>query len=229
MLNRKLSIKNLPEEERPREKLLNLGEQYLSTAELLALILGSGTASETAVQLAQRLIQEAGDLSVLSGMSPAELQKIHGIGPAKAASIKAALELSRRHSQQKKTLRPQFSNSKMVFDHFHAKLYDKKQEEFWVASLDTKNKLISAIALTKGTLLGSLVHPREVFLTAIKNSAAGILVLHNHPSGDPEPSFEDRKVTTQLSEAAKLIGIPLLDHLIIGNHCYFSFKDQGLL
>ena len=227
---RRLTLKEIPEEERPREKLIYQGEHSLSDAELLAIILGSGTRSESALQLAQRILKEAGDLKALSSASVQELQsRFHGIGPAKATQLKAALELSRRHSRDFTNVRPKFSNSQMVFRHFQEMFQGKQQEEFWVIALDAKNKLLITAQVSKGTLMGSLVHPREVFQVAIRNSAAGIIILHNHPSGEPEPSLEDRKVTGQIAEAGKVLGIPLLDHIIIGNDCYYSFKDSGSL
>ncbi|PWT91504.1 MAG: hypothetical protein C5B54_05190 [Acidobacteria bacterium] len=226
---KRLSLKQIPESERPREKLLTQGEQALSDAELLALILGSGTSSETSVQLAQRILGQFGGVQKLALLSAIELQDVHGVGPAKAAGLKAAFELSRRHVQRNENRQPQFSQSQTVYQYFEPKLRGRVQEEFWVVALDTKNRLIVAQSITKGTLSGSLVHPREVFGFAIKNSAASIIILHNHPSGDPQPSLEDRKVTTQIAQAGKLMGIELLDHVIIGQSCYFSFRDQGLL
>lgn len=230
MQRKRLSIKELPEDERPREKLISSGEQSLTDAELLAIVLGSGTREESALQLAQRILKQAGDLKTLSSMSITELLKFHGIGPARAAQLKAALELTRRHKEALINPRStKFSNSRMVFQYFHHRFRGKAHEEFWVAALDAKNKFLTEGFVSKGTLMGSLVHPREVFQIAIRSFAAGILILHNHPSGDPEPSLEDRKVTNQIAEAGKLMGIPLLDHIIIGNECYFSFKDAGLL
>jgi len=222
-------LKNIPVEERPREKLISKGEQNLTEAELLAIVLGAGTRTENAIQLAQRVLIEAGDINTLGNMSVNELCSFHGIGMARATQLKAALELARRRVELQKDPKQQFSNSRMVFESFASSFRGKQQEEFWVIALDAKNKLLSSRMITTGTLLGSLVHPREVFHLAIKNSAAGIIVLHNHPSGDPQPSLEDRKVTSQLAEAAKIMAIPLLDHVIIGTSSYYSFKDAGLL
>lgn len=223
-------MRELPADERPREKLTNQGEQALSDAELLAILMGSGTRQESALQLAQRILKETGDLIKLSGFSVVELcRKFHGVGPARAAQLKAALELSRRYSETAKRARPRFSNSQIVFDHFHLSFLGKQQEELWVAALDMKNRMLMKAQVSKGTLSGSLVHPREVFHVAIRNMAASIILLHNHPSGDPAPSPEDRKVTLQIAEAGTLMGIPLLDHIIIGNGKYYSFKDAGAL
>ncbi len=228
MSPRKLSLKELPQEERPREKLICLGESSLSDAELLAVVMGSGTRNETAVQVAQRILKETGTLKDLSQLSVSEMcSKFYGIGPARAAQLKAALELSRRYAKQYGGERPRFSSSRPVFHHFHARFQGKHQEELWVALLDVRNRLLLSMEVSRGTLNGSLVHPREVFYAAIRNSAAAIILLHNHPSGDPEPSAEDRKVTLQIAEAGKVLGIPLLDHIIIGCDSYFSFKDSG--
>jgi DNA repair protein RadC len=230
MSSRKLTMKDLPYDERPREKLIHSGEQNLSDAELLAIVLGSGTKRESAVQMAQRILKEAGNLKMLSSMSVSELIKqFHGVGPARAAQLKAALELSRRYSKELRETKPRFSNSGTVYLHFHESFLGKQQEELWIAVLDMKNNLVLKQEISKGTLNGSPVHPREVFGGAIRNSGAAIMLLHNHPSGDPAPSPEDRKVTTQMMEAGKILGIPLLDHIIIGNEKYFSFKDQGLI
>jgi DNA repair protein RadC len=230
MAHKRLSLKELPEEERPREKLIQHGEMSLSDAELLGIILGSGTRTESAVQLAQQILKKAGDLKTLASMSVSELQEgFHGIGPARAAQLKAALELARRLKESEEPSLPRFSNSRAVFQHFKDYFHGRQQEEFWVAVLDAKNKLIRKALVTKGTLMGSMVHPREVFFPAIKSLGAGIIAVHNHPSGDPEPSPEDLKVTRQIAEAGKLLGIPLFDHIIIGRTNYYSFKDAGLL
>jgi DNA repair protein RadC len=226
---KKLSLKEIPQDERPREKLMGRGEESLSDAELLAIILGAGSKAESALQLAQRILKQAGDLKTLSNLSIRELREFHGIGPARATQLKSALELSRRLARSYSVSQPRFSNSTVVYEHFHEMFRGKQQEEFWVLAVDAKNKLLVKSRVFKGTLMGSPAHPREVFRVAIKNSAAGIIVLHNHPSGDPAPSLEDRKVTNQLAEAGRLLGIPLLDHLIIGNGAYYSFKDEGAL
>ena len=227
---RKLSLRELPFDERPREKLRNRGEQSLSDAELLAILMGSGSKRESAVQLAQRILKEAGDLTKLSGLSVNELcNNFHGVGPARASQLKAALELSRRYSKKVSAKRPLFSNSQAVFEYFHGSFLGKQQEELWVAVVDMKNRLVMKSEVSRGTLSGSLVHPREIFHVAIRHLGAAIILLHNHPSGDPAPSPEDRKVTAQIAEAGNLLGIPLLDHIIIGSGAYYSFKDAGTL
>ncbi|HSP07810.1 MAG TPA: DNA repair protein RadC [Acidobacteriota bacterium] len=223
---RRLSLKQIPLEERPREKLIQKGAEALTDAELLGIVLTAGTPEESAVQIAQRMLSDGRE--ELESLSVHEMcRKYRGIGPARAAQVKAALELARRRTHKKHEKQPRFSNSRMVFEFCQASFHGKHREEFWVLALDAKNRLQKQEAVSRGTLMGSLVHPREVFELAIRNAAAGIIVLHNHPSGDPEPSPEDRRVTTQLAEAGRVLGIPLLDHLIIGNGSYYSFKDHG--
>jgi DNA repair protein RadC len=225
---RRLTLKQLPETEQPRERLIHEGSENLTDAELLAIVLGSGTPSESALQLAQRLIKECGGLDKLARMSVIELRSFHGIGPARAAQLKASLELSRRYSNRQNS-EEVFSNSQAVYQCFRAELGSQSQEEFWSISLNAKNKLLGRHFITRGTLTSSLVHPREVFEKAIRDSAAAMIVVHNHPSGDPDPSPEDRKITSILAEGGRLLGIPLLDHVIIASKKYFSFKDSGLL
>jgi DNA repair protein RadC len=226
----KLTLRELPADERPREKLIHQGEHSLSDAELLAIVMGSGTKRESALQLAQRILKETGNLKLLSGLTVHELcKRFHGVGPARATQLKAALELSRRYSKELGVKLPRFSNSQTVFLHFREWFLGKQQEELWIAVLDMKNQLILKQEISKGTLNGSPVHPREVFAVAIRHSGAGIILLHNHPSGDPAPSAEDRKVTLQIAEAGKLMGIPLLDHIVVGNERYYSFKDAGVI
>lgn len=230
MAHKRLSLKDLPEEERPREKLMQHGEMSLSDAELLGIVLGSGTPTESAIQLAQRILKKAGNLKALASMSVTELkQGFHGIGPARASQLKAALELARRLKESEEPPSIRFSSSRVVFEHFKDYFQGRQHEEFWVAVLDAKTKLIRKALVTKGTLMGSMVHPRELFYPAIRSLGAGIIALHNHPSGDPDPSPEDLKVTRQIAEAGKLLAIPLFDHIIIGHTSYYSFKDAGLL
>lgn len=226
---RRLTLKQIPATERPRERLIQEGASALTDAELLAIVLGSGTPSESALQLAQRILKECGELETLARMSVSELRNFHGIGDAKAAQVKASLELARRYSASSKQFGERFNSSQIVFRHFRGELGSLPQEEFWAISLNVKNKLLAKHFISRGTLTASLVHPREVFGKAIRDSAAGMIVVHNHPSGDSDPSPEDRKITSILAEAGKLLGIPLLDHVIIARTSYFSFKDSGLL
>ncbi|MDD4983551.1 MAG: DNA repair protein RadC [Candidatus ainarchaeum sp.] len=221
-----MKIKDLPEQNRPRERFLKQGAEALSDAELFAIILRTGTITENVIDMSNRLIKEYG-LDKLFECSLKELQKIKGIGPSKAMQILAISELGKRHNQSKKTLK-QISSAKEVFNLFHERLKDEKQENFYVLMLNNKNYIIKEELITKGILDSTIIHPREIFKPAIKNSSARIILVHNHPSGDPAPSEEDVKVTQQIKEASKVIGIELADHIIIGTDNYYSFKQKSI-
>ncbi|MDO8092118.1 MAG: DNA repair protein RadC [Candidatus Brocadiales bacterium] len=223
------TIKQLPEDERPRERLIKGGEEGLTDAELLGIIIRDGTPEYSAIDLARKLLTKYGDFRNLSTKTIGELRKVHGIGPAKAAQIKAAMAIARRFSTVSLQPGTQFKSSKDIFVHFHEQLRDKKQETFRVVLLDNKNRIIKEIPVSTGSLSQSVVHPREVFNPAIRESAAAVVFVHNHPSGDPLPSSEDIELTQRLKEVSQLVGIKILDHIIIGNGCYTSFKDEGLL
>jgi len=224
------TIKEWPEDDRPREKLLKFGPEALSGAELLAIILRTGTKGKTALDHAKAIISEYKSFRGVSAANITELIKdTKGIGNAKAAQIKAAMEIAKRYSEEKIEYGEQFQNSKNVFNHFHESIRSKKKEVFIAMLLDGKNRMIRDVLISEGNLTSSIVHPREVFNPAIKDSAAGIIFVHNHPSGDPAPSREDREITKRLKDAGELIGIKVLDHVIIGNGKYVSFADEGLL
>ena len=219
-----MKIKEMLVDSRPREKLAKRGVWALSDDELLAVILQQGTCGENVVDMSSRLIQMYG-LDKLSECSLKELQEIKGVGPAKASQILALFEFNRRHVTAKK------SNGKItcaedVFNYFHEKLRDEKQENFIVLMLNTKNHIIGEERISKGTLDSSIIHPREVFKTAIKNSASRITLIHNHPSGDPNPSESDRQLTEKLIEAGELLGITVMDHVIIGNGKGWSWREE---
>ena len=227
-------IKDWPEDERPRERLLKDGEEHLTDAQLLAIILRTGDPASraSAVDLARRLLEEfKSDLSALTAASVAELCAVPGIGPAKACEIKAAFELGRRRMEKADgpLRRKQFRCSEDVASIYMPRFADKKREQFQVVMLDRKNRLMGEESVSKGSLDGSMAHPREVFNMAIRESAAAIICVHNHPSGDPQPSPEDRALTRRLLDAGETIGIPVLDHIIVGRNCYVSFKDEGWL
>jgi len=227
-----LTIKELPEGERPRERLEKLGADSLSDAELLAIILRTGASKLSAVDLARHIIRKFGTLKALAKASIEELCEIPGIGKTKAVQIKAAFALGTRFSNFRDSERPAVRTAKDVLDLMadEMRLYDK--ECFKILLLDTKNRLIRAETVSVGTLNASLVHPREVFRIAIRANCSSIIVAHNHPSGDPSPSGDDDKVTNRLKEAASLLGIDLLDHIIIGDRQeknYFSYRDQGMI
>ena len=220
-----------PEGDRPREKLQERGPEALSDAELLAIILrtGDGTSGSTALDHARLLITKFKNFRTLAAATATELCAVKGIGPAKAAAVKAALEISRRFATEKVLPGACLSGSADVFAHFHERLHDKKRECFFILLLDSKNKVIREEKISEGTLSSALVHPREAFTSAVRESAASLILVHNHPSGDPAPSREDEEITGRLVEGGRLLGIAVLDHLIIGKGRYYSFADQGRL
>lgn len=222
-------VKDLPESDRPREKLIAKGPQALTERELIAILLRTGTKGKSVLTIASELISKAGGLSQLALYSIAKLIKENGIKNDKAATLAAAFEIGRRIDAGALTKNAVISGSKSVADYFIPILRDDLQEKFFVVSLTTAHRIIRSDEITKGTLNASLVHAREVFRNAIENSAAAIILLHNHPSGNIEPSPEDKRVTNKLVEAGKIIDIQVLDHLIIGKERYFSFSDAGLL
>jgi DNA repair protein RadC len=222
-------IKEWPEDERPREKLLKLGPQALSNAELLALLIGSGTNGVTAVDLAKRLLVEHRHLVNLASKGITELVRMKGIGFACGARILAAFEIGRRIEAGGKGKGVKINSPVDVFRFAYPEFRGLKKEFFKVVLLDSGNKIIRDITISQGTLNASVVHPREVFKAAVDYLAAGIILLHNHPSGESDPSEEDRKITLQLEEAGQIIGIPVLDHIIVAGSQYFSFAKEGLL
>ena len=214
----------------PRERINKQGVEALSHTELIAAILGTGSQNQSVLALSQEVYQHLPEgLKSLSGISLEELKVIEGIGTGKACQLLASVELGRRvyHSNTEKSAK--ISSPADVSDLLMAELRYKKQEHFKAVILDTKNQVISIETITIGTLNASLVHPREVFNRAIKKSAYGIVLVHNHPSGHPEPSKEDLLLTERLVESGKIIGIGILDHVVIGDGRFYSFKEQGLL
>ncbi|RXZ84539.1 JAB domain-containing protein [Paenibacillaceae bacterium] len=222
-------LRDVPNEERPRERMMHYGAQALSHAELLAILLRTGTRRESAVHLASRVLKECGSLRNLVDMSMEELISIHGIGPAKALQLRAGIELGRRLSRSTMEDKPTVRSPKDAADYMMEQMRYLDKEHFVCLFLNTKNHIIAEQTLSVGTLNASLVHPREVFRAAIKCSSASIICLHNHPSGDPTPSPEDIGLTRRLVEAGTLIGIDILDHIIIGDKRFVSLKEQGLL
>jgi DNA repair protein RadC len=225
-------IKDWPEDERPRERLLQLGEGALSDTQLLAILLRTGdhASGVTAVELARRVLEVFDDrLERLSAATVIELCQVPGIGLAKACEIKAAFELGRRLMAHREGPLKQFRTSKDVARYYMPMLADKKREQFQVVLLDRKNRVIRKVMISQGSLTASVVHPREVFNPAIRDSAAAVIFVHNHPSGDAQPSLEDRTLTARLVEAGQLLGIQVLDHIIVAGKTYMSFADEGLL
>jgi DNA repair protein RadC len=227
---RALTIRELPRSERPRERLIDLGAASLSTAELFAILLGSGGSGRSAVQIGQAVITEAGGaLRRIARQPVAALTVIDGVGIARAVTIHAALELGRRMAAEGRPDGTPVRSPRDVVAHFAPRMEDLPVEEFHVAVLDAQHRLERDITVTRGILNSSLVHPREVFREAIAERAAAVILVHNHPSGDPSPSMDDRAVTEQLVAAGKLLDIPVHDHVIIGRGRYTSFAEAGLL
>lgn len=226
-------IKNWPEGERPREKMLQHGASALSEAELLALILGSGDAASgrSALDLGRDLLLRFNALRSLADASCAEMQRVKGIGPAKATCLKAALELAGRVREDGRPIESltRFTSASQVFEHLNFEFRDRRKEYFMALLLDGKNRIIKRVQISEGSLNQSIVHPREVFNVAVRESAAALILLHNHPTGDPTPSPEDLEVTRRLSEAGDLMGIKVLDHIIIGEGGFYSFTERGHL
>ena len=215
-----MKIKDLPESSQPRERFLKHGPEVLSDAELFAILLRTGVIGENVMEMSNRLISKFG-LVNLFDCSLKELQQIRGIGQNKAMQILVMAELGKRYDQEKHSIK-KITCAEDVFKLFHRKLKDKKQEHFYVLMLDTQNKLIGDQLISKGILDSSIVHPREVFKPAIKNSASKIILVHNHPSGDPSPSREDLEVTEKLVEFGKELGIKVVDHVIVGGEGFWS-------
>ncbi|WP_312900778.1 RadC family protein [Chryseobacterium taichungense] len=225
-----MSIKFLAEDDRPREKFLLKGRSSLSDSELLAIIMGSGSRDETAVELARKILASVGNnWHQLSLLSIKDLVKFKGVGEVKAISIATALEIGRRRASQEVPEKPVVSSSNEAYQIFRNHLSDLRTEEFWALFLNQSNKVIHKAQLTQGGISQSIVDIRILFKTAFDHFATGIIVAHNHPSGNPKPSREDIDITQKIKEAGKILGIQLLDHLIITQNAYFSFSDDGLL
>lgn len=229
----RLRMKDIPASERPYEKLEKYGAEHLSNAELLAVIIRTGSAEETSVSLAQRLLsicEGNGGIAYLHDLSVEELRKIKGIGRVKAVQIKAVMELSKRISasiknNNKVTIKSPADVGMLLME----EMRHLKKEVFKVILLNTKNHVIKYLNVSVGSLNASIVHPREVFSEAVRAGCSGMLLVHNHPSGDPEPSREDIETTHRLVNAGSILGIKVLDHIIIGDGRYISLREQGLM
>jgi DNA repair protein RadC len=220
----------VPESERPRERLWSLGPAALTTAELLAILLGTGGAAAGVLELAGRILEIGeGSLRRLAQRPSAELLRAQGVGPTKAARLLAAFELGARIAREERPPLSRIREPDDVVRLFQARLRDLQVEEFHLLALDSQSQVLREVLVTRGLLNSSLVHPREVFRAAIAEAAAGIIVVHNHPSGDPTPSAEDRAVTQQLVAAGRLLDLPLYDHVIIAGDRFVSFATAGLL
>ncbi len=223
-------LESLVAADRPRERLGTLGPAALTTPELLAVLIGTGSAGQDVMAVAQALLAESGgSLRHLAARPAVEWQRIPGLGPAKAARLLAALELGVRAAQEERPLRPRIHDPADVVRLVAPRLRDLAVEEFHLLALDSQSQVLRTVLVTRGLLNSSLVHPREVFRPAIVEAAAGVIVVHNHPSGDPTPSAEDRAVTRQLRAAGQLLDIPLYDHVIVAGDRWTSLAQAGLL
>lgn len=211
-----------------RTRLIQMGADALSVSELLAIIMRTGTGDMTALMVAEGLLAQFGNLRGLSHASIEELATVHGIGPSKAVQIKAAIELGRRLVAASPEERMKIRSPRDVFNLLAPMLREERREHFIALLLDTKNGVLRTRTISVGDLASSIVHPREVFAEAIRHSAASIIIAHNHPSGDPEPSPEDIAVTKRLAEAGELLGIEVLDHIVLGHDRFVSMKEKGL-
>ena len=218
-------IKEMPKEERPRERLLNSGPQALSNDELLAILLRTGDEHLSVVDLAKKVLYHLSSLDDLKRMSVFELMTIPGIKEAKACTVIAAIELGRRLAETKKTERIVIRSSFDVYHHLHHKLSHLMQEHFITLYFNTKSELITEETIFIGTINQTLIHPREIFKTAVKLSASSVIFVHNHPTGDSMPSKADILATDQLIQASELMGIDLVDHIVIGKNEFYSIKD----
>lgn len=223
------SIKKWPEGERPRERLLKHGAHNLSDAQLIAIILRTGGGGKSALDLAIEILNSFAGLQRIDNASPGEFTPFKGMGNAKIAQLKAAFELGRRLNEELHDKGPVFSAGHDVYVFYHQRLKNMKKEVFHCAMLDAKNRILRDCRVSEGTLTHSLIHPREAFKDAIKESAASVIFVHNHPSGDPSPSREDIAITERLADAGEIIGIKVLDHVIIGYNNYVSMMEKGYI
>jgi len=221
-------IKDWPRGDRPREKLLEHGASALSPAELFAVVLRTGSEGESVLDHARALMARYGDdLRALARAGIAELCELRGIGPAKAAQIAAVIELAKRFGEIEFRPGAAFRGSGDVYAHFRERLASEQRERFYAVLLDNKHRKIKDIAVSEGSLTASIVHPRDVFLPVVRESAAAVIFVHNHPSGDPTPSKEDIEITRRLREVGDIMGVRVLDHVVIGKGRYVSFVDDG--
>ncbi len=225
-----LSIKSWAEEDRPREKLMLKGKASLSEAELIAILIGSGTPSMSAVDLAKQILSTyQNNLNELAKLGIKELRTFKGIGEAKAISIVAALELGRRRKGSEIIKRPKITSSSLVYELMKENLLDLKHEEFWVVLLNRSNTVIEKVLVSSGGVSGTVADPKIIFKAALDKLASGVLLVHNHPSGNLKPSHQDIQLTKKLVESGRVLEIPVLDHVIFTDESYYSFADEGLI
>ncbi len=224
----KVRIQDIPEEERPRERLIRNGPESLSNAELLGIILRTGSREENVISLSSRILSKY-NIKQLSLANVSRLMQENGVGKAKAAQIAAVFELARRLETFVEEPKRKICSPKDVYTLMYPKMREQKKEKFITLCLDTKNQILKEEVVSIGSLNASIVHPREVFKSALMESSASVIMVHNHPSGDPSPSREDIMVTEKMVEGGKLLGIDVLDHIIIGDGKYVSLKDEGFV
>ena len=220
-------IKDWPEDDRPREKLLSRGAGALSDAELLAILLRTGQKGASALDYGRTLIEQFGDFRQLATAGVGDLCKVKGLGPAKAAQILAALEIAKRFGERAFRVGEPFRGSSDVYAHFRERLASEKREHFYAVLLDNKHRKIKDVPVSQGSLTASIVHPRDVFAPVVRESAAAVIFVHNHPSGDPTPSKEDIEITRRLREVGDIMVVRVIDHIVVGNGRYVSFVDDG--
>jgi DNA repair protein RadC len=229
-LKQNLSIKSWAEEDRPREKLVLKGKSTLSDAELLAVVLGSGSRNQTAVELAKELLNYAeNDLAVFSKLTLHDLKKFKGVGEAKAVSVVAALELGRRRKATEVKSKVKITSSQVAYDHMRSYLLDLQHEEFYILLLNRANEIIRSKQISIGGMSGTIADGKVIFKTALDLGAHAIILVHNHPSGQLKPSDNDKSLTKKMVEFGKHIDLPILDHLIFTDNGYFSFADNGMI
>lgn len=224
-------MKNIPDMERPYEKFLKSGASILSDAELLAVVLRTGSRGENVIELAQRILYHSGEDGILGlhRFSMEQLVNIRGIGKVKAMQLICILELARRLSKASASESVSFTSPASIAEYYMEDLRHESQETMKLIMINSKGKLIGENEISKGTVNASIITPREIFIEALLRQAVAIIALHNHPSGDPTPSNEDILLTRRIEEAGDIIGVKLLDHIIIGNNCYISLREKGIL
>ena len=227
--NKEFTVHDLPKPERPRERLKQFGPEALSAQELLALIIGRGVSKKSVMTIAQELVIKFGNIKAISEATIEELSQIKGIGFAKAAQIKACFELGKRQDLEPEQKDFDIKDPQSVVKAISASIKDKAKEHFKLILLNARNKILGISTISIGSLNASIVHPREVFKDAIMHNAYSVVLAHNHPSGDPEPSEDDLTITKRFIEAGKILGIEVIDHIIISKNGFFSFKEKGLI
>lgn len=225
-----LTIKQWAEDDRPREKLLMKGRLSMSDAELLAILIGSGTRDETALDIAKRILSEVGDnLGELARKGISDLMKIRGIGPARAIQITAALELGKRRNESEVLVKEKISCSRDAFEVLKSAMGDQPYEEFWILILNKANRVIRKCCISEGGISGTVVDPKKIFKIALDHHASSIILGHNHPSGNIQPSEADQKITRKIRDSGTMLDIAVLDHIIVGDGVYYSFADEGMI